>query len=91
MTRISVQKKETYRIGEELEISGNKPNLGEIIWREVELRGADCRPLDGALAVRGELSVFVMYQGDGDHVPVQWEEFSVPFSGQVECRIVQRI
>lgn len=84
MTRISVQKKETYRIGEELEISGNKPNLGEIIWREVELRGADCRPLDGALAVRGELSVFVMYQGDGDHVPVQWEEFSVPFSGQVE-------
>lgn len=58
ITRIAVQKRETYRVSEELEISGNKPNLGELIWREVELRGADCRPLDGALAVRGELAVF---------------------------------
>ena len=84
ITRIAVQKRETYRVSEELEISGNKPNLGELIWREVELRGADCRALDGALAVRGELAVFAMYQGDGEHMPVQWEEFSVPFSGQMD-------
>ncbi len=84
VTRIAVQKRENYRISEELEISGNKPNLGEILWREVELRSVDCRPLDGALAIRGELSVFVLYQGDGSHVPVQWEEFSVPFSGQID-------
>ncbi len=84
VTRIAVQKREEYRIREEWELPGNKPNLGEILWQEVELRSVDCRPLDGALALRGELSVFVLYQGDGGPMPVQWEEFSVPFSGQLE-------
>ena len=83
ITRIAVQKRDTYRIAEELELSGNKPNLGVLIWKEVELRGADCRPMDANLSIRGELAVFVMYRGDGDHMPLQWEEFSVPFSGQV--------
>ncbi len=32
----------------------------------------------------GELSVFLIYSGEGEHTPVQWLEESIPFSGEVE-------
>lgn len=84
VTRIALQKRENFRVAEELELGSSKPNLGELIWQEVELRGVDCRPVDAALAIRGDLDVFVLYRGDGDSsMPVQWEEYSVPFSGQI--------
>lgn len=58
--------------------------MGELVWQEVELRAADCRPADGSLELRGELSVFVMYRADGDSsLPIQWEEYTVPVSGQL--------
>lgn len=42
------------------------------------------RPLDGKLHLDGELSVFLIYSGEGEHTPVQWLEESIPFSGEVE-------
>ncbi len=84
LTRIAVQKSESFRVAEELELGNNKPNMGELVWQEVELRAADCRPADGSLELRGELSVFVMYRADGDSsLPIQWEEYTVPVSGQL--------
>ena len=83
ITRIAVQKRETYRIGEDLTLSSNKPNISELIWKEIELRGTDCRPGDGGLTIRGELAVFALYKGEGEHIPLQWEEFSLPFSGEI--------
>ena len=34
---------------------------------------------------RGELSVFVLYGAEDTEAPVQWLEYSLPFSGEVEC------
>ena len=36
------------------------------------------------LHLDGELSVFLIYSGEGEHTPVQWLEESIPFSGEVE-------
>lgn len=81
---IAVRRKDTYRIREDLSISGNKPNIEQILWTEMYLGGVTVRVLDGALHLDGELRLFLIYAGEGEHTPTQWMEESVPFSGEVE-------
>ena len=81
---IAVRRKDTYRIREELSLSANKPNMETILWREMKLRGVSCSPVQGAVHLEGELLIFVIYSGEGEHTPVQWVEESIPFSGEVE-------
>lgn len=81
---IAVRRKDTYRIKEDISLSGNKPNIDQILWSEMRLRGVSTKPLDGQIHVEGELMVFLIYSGEGEDVPMQWMEESLPFSGEVE-------
>ena len=81
---IAVRRKDTYRIKENLQLSGNKPNIDHILWSEMKLRGITTRPLDGKMVLDGELMVFVIYQGEGEDAPVQWLEESIPFTGELD-------
>lgn len=81
---IAARRKDTYRIKEDISLSGNKPNIDQILWSEMRLRGVSSKPLDGQIHVEGELTVFVIYSGEGEDVPMQWLEESIPFSGEVE-------
>ena len=54
---IAVRRKDTYRIKEELSLTGGKPNIGQLLWREMKLRDVTAKPLDGRLHLDGELSV----------------------------------
>lgn len=81
---IAVRRKDTYRIKDDIQISGNKPNIENVLWQEMKLRGVNCRPMDGKVHLDGELMVFIIYAGEGEHTPIQWVEESIPFSGDVE-------
>ena len=81
---IAVRRKDTYRIKENLQLSGNKPNIDHILWSEMKLRGITTRPLDGKMVLDGEVMVFVIYQGEREDAPVQWLEESIPFSGELD-------
>ena len=78
---LAVRRKDIYRVREEVSVSANKPNIETILWQEMRLRDVSVRPLDGKLHLDGELSVFLIYSGEGEHTPVQWLEESIPFSG----------
>ena len=81
---IAVRRKDTYRIKENLQLSGNKPNIEHILWNDMKLRAITTRPLDGKMVLDGELMVFVIYQGEGEEAPVQWLEESIPFTGELD-------
>ncbi|MEY8337750.1 SPOCS domain-containing protein [Lachnospiraceae bacterium 62-35] len=81
---IAVRRKDTYRVKESITLSGNKPNIDNILWSEMRLCSASCRPIDGKARVEGELIVFIIYAGEGDTDTIQWLEESVPFSGEIE-------
>lgn len=82
---LAVQKKDTYRVSEEIELPGNRPNISRVLWSGVSLRGAECRPVDNSVAVSGELTVFVLYSGEEAHIPLQWLERTIPFDGELDC------
>lgn len=83
---LAVQKKDMMRIKDEINLASNKPNIGEILWENVQLRGTDIRVMDGQLDIRGELFIFVLYSGDDENSTKQWIEMAMPFQGSAECQ-----
>ena len=82
---LKIHKKDTLRIKDEITLASNKPNISSLIWYTVNIQGLDLRPEENMVKARGELCVFAMYGSDDQEAPVQWLEYSLPFTGEVEC------
>lgn len=82
---LMVHKKDTLRMKDEITIGSNKPNIDQLLWYTVEVRGLDLRPEENVVKARGELSVFVLYSGEDEENPLQWMEYTLPFQTEVEC------
>lgn len=82
---LGVQKKDTLRIRETVTLASNKPNIHEILWKDMEIRGLELRPEEDRITAKGELFLFCLYAGDDPEQPLQWVEQAVPFHGEAEC------
>ena len=86
VVELAVQKKDVLRVKKELTIPSGKPELHEILWQDLEVRGLDLRSEEGRVSEQGELFVFCLYSdGEEDH-PLQWVEQALPFQAEVECQ-----
>ena len=83
---IAVRRKDTYRLKEEITLSGTKPAIDRVLWTEMRLSGVTARPLDGKIHLEGTLMVFAIYEGEGESAMVQWVEEAIPFSGELEMQ-----
>ncbi len=84
LTSLGVHKKDTLRKKEEFTLPSNMPNIREILWSDLEVRGLEARADEGKVSVKGELFIFLLYAEDEAN-PLQWVERVVPFSGEVSC------
>lgn len=82
---LCVHRKDTMRVREEIALASNKPNISQVLWNTMEVRGLDIRLGENKVQVKGELFVFVLYAGDEEGNPLQWMEYAMPFRGDVEC------
>lgn len=82
---IAVQKKDIIRVKDEIALASNKPNISELLWDDIQLRGTDVRVLDGELDIKGELFAFALYAGDDENNTKQWVEMTFPFHETVVC------
>ena len=81
--KVFTTKKDTYRIKEEVSISGTKENIGTLLWTEVTGRKLDTRLEADELRLQGELQLFCFYESlDGT---TDWIEQAVPYEGRIEC------
>ncbi|MCI8635584.1 MAG: DUF3794 domain-containing protein [Eubacterium sp.] len=86
---LMTDKKDTFRIRKEIALSSNKPNMDEILWRSVELRGLSSHLRNGEIEVSGEALIYVFYAGIEEEERLQWFETTVPVQGSVECNICE--
>lgn len=86
LLQLVVQKKDILRVKDEVAVASNKPNIANVLWESIQLRGTDSRVLDGQIDIKGELFVFVLYEGDDENRTKQWLETALPFQGSIECR-----
>lgn len=81
--RMHSSKKDTYRIKEEVVISGTKENVGTLLWTDVCSRKLDTRIGSDELMLQGELVLFCFYESlEGK---TDWIEQVIPYEGRIEC------
>ena len=80
-------KKDTMRIRKEIALSSNKPNMEEILWSSVQLRGMNTHLKNGEIEVVGEALIYVIYSATEEDDRLQWFETTVPIRGNTECNV----
>lgn len=83
--QLLVSQKDTYRIKEEIVLPSNKPNIQDIIWKNIQLRGLEVRLGEGQLNLKGEVLAFILYKAEEEESPLQWIETPVPFHREMDC------
>ena len=53
------QKKDVFRIKENLTLPSGKPTISQILWDTMQLRGIEIRPSEGKLEIKGEMFLFL--------------------------------
>lgn len=80
-----VERRDSFRIRDEVMLPVNKPNVKTILWKDLQLRGVDLRLQEGRISIKGEALLFLVYEGEEEEGTVQWLEQAVPFHGTVEA------
>lgn len=80
-----VNKKDIFRLREEIALPSNKPNIQQIIWKSVVPQAMDIRVIEDKISLKGEMSVFFIYRGEGEEEKPIWMESTIPFQGYVDC------
>ena len=83
LLKLQTTRKDTYRIKEEIRLSGTKENIGMLLWTNAALRKLDTRLGKDELQLRGEIQVFCFYESPEGKM--DWIEQSVPYEGRIEC------
>lgn len=85
VTNVAINKKDTFRVKDEIMLPGNKGNIGSILFTDVGLSNVEVRLLDDKFTIKGELPVFILYTTEDEENPVEYYETEVPFSGTIDC------
>ena len=85
ITQIAINKKDTWRLKEDITIAANKPNIYELLWDSAAIRNVDVRLLDDKINLKGEVVLFVLYTGEEDESPIQYIENVLPFNTMIDC------
>lgn len=85
VTNLAVNKKDNYRFRDEIVIPSGKSCISEILYNNIELNNVEVRLLDDKFLAKGELSVFILYVGDGENSPMEYYETELPFSSTIDC------
>lgn len=82
--QLAASKKDIFRIRESINIPSDRPNIGEIIWYELEPQSMDIRACDGEIAIRGELYVFCLYADENNEESINYYDDVIAFSGKAD-------
>lgn len=78
-------KRDTCRFKNEVILPSNKPNIRELLWKNVQIRGLESRIGEDVIYFTGELLLYILYQGNEEEERLQWLETTVPLQGEVDC------
>lgn len=85
VTDVAVDKKDVFRIKEQVILPSTKGNVSEILYSNIELRNPEARLLDNRFSIKGELIVFILYASSNEDTPIEYFEAEIPFSGMIDC------
>lgn len=85
VAQIAIDKKDVFRIKEEVSLPSNYPNIYQLLWNHISLSDVEFKAQDGRIALQGDVLIFLLYEGEGEDRPVRSYETTIPFSGVLDC------
>lgn len=85
VTDVAINKKDTYRIKDEIVLPANKGNISALLYQDIGLSNVEIRLLDDRFTMKGEIPVFILYTSEDEENPMEYYETDIPFSGTVDC------
>ncbi len=85
VTDVAVNKKDTFRIKDEINLPSNKGNITQVLFKDINLSNVEIRLLDDKFTIKGELPIFIMYTSADEENPIEYFETDIPFSGTIDC------
>lgn len=89
VTSIVADKKDTARLREELFLPSGKDSIAELLYWELVPRNMEARAKEDVLEAKGELSLFLLWQGNREEGTLENYETIIPFKTEFEisgCR-----
>lgn len=83
---IAVLKKDIFRIREEMELPQSCPNIGSLVWEDIEISDLEFRAVEEKVFVKGEVRAFFLYTPQDADRGVQVFAATMPVSGSVDCQ-----
>jgi len=83
-TNLAAMKKDTIRLKEEVLLPASRPNISEILYREMHLAVTESRVLEDELSLKGTMNVFLVYRGNGLKETPEFFETRLPFTGRFD-------
>ena len=75
---------EEFTVREEMRLPAGKPDIAEILETTAEVCHRDIRCTDGAVQMKGDLKICIVYIGADEHNTIDSAEFFVPFNGSTD-------
>lgn len=85
VTNMAVNKKDNYRFRDEIVIPSGKSCISEILYSNIELKNVEVRLLTDKFIAKGEFSIFLLYNGDGEGSQMEYYDTELPFSSTIDC------
>ena len=78
-------KKDNYRLKQEIELPQSKPDVEQILWKSVQLRGVETRLREEKIQLTGEIRLFLLYYAQKEERRLEWLEETIPLNGELAC------
>lgn len=78
-------KRDLFRIHEEIKIDESMPEIGRLIWKNLKLKRIEFEADEGKININGEIEIFVIYKEDV-HDRITWFAKKIPFNGSLEVK-----
>ena len=75
--------RESFRIKEECALPKQSDPVGKVLFTDITQKRTEIRLVSDALQMRGELSIFVLYESTEGKLG--WTEQAVPYEGKIDC------
>ena len=82
---IVADKKDVFRIKEDLELPASLPPIREVLWKYLDLGKWEVKPLEDKIGIQGEIGLFLLYESEEEEAQIKSYETTIPFSGNIEC------
>ncbi len=83
-TNLAATKRDTIRVKEEAMLPASRPNIGEVIYREMHIAVTESRVMDEEIVIKGTMDIFLVYRGSGLKETPELYETKLPFSARVD-------